>query len=137
MMWSGWLLSVPYRNLLSGQPLHHSKQSETGDMMKGSRLAEQLSNELGIIIEPSRISKYEDRGILTTPKRVGKYKNYTDQDYDKVKKIVVLSEFGIHLDDVRRYLLGMGKEELEHEFRDRIEKLEKIITVAKGIWSIR
>ena len=104
--------------------------------MRGHKLAELLAQELGIYVEPSRLNQYERRGVLSAPRRVGKYKNYTATDYDKVKKTVILSTLGVHLDDVRRYILGIGKEELEVEFRERMAKLSKVLAIAQDIWSV-
>lgn len=104
--------------------------------MKTEVLAQKLSEDLGIMIDTTRLAKYEARGVTRTPRKLGKYKDYTDNDFEKLRKVVLLSEFGVHLDDVRRYLMGMNSEELEAQFTSRIRKLEQLIKVAKRVWSI-
>lgn len=103
--------------------------------MKTEVIAQKLSTVLGITIETTRLSKYEARGVTRTPRKIGKYKDYTDNDFEKLKKVILLSEFGVHLDDVRRYLMGMNTEELEAQFRDRIAKLSQLVEVGKSMWS--
>jgi len=104
--------------------------------VKTDVLANQLSNELGIMIDLTRISKYEARGIVRTPRKLGRYKDYSLNDYDRMKKTILLSELGIPLDDVRRYLMGIQTQELEDVFRDRIRKLEKLIQVGRQVWNV-
>ena len=104
--------------------------------MKSDVLSNQLSNELGIMVDPTRLSKYEARGVIRTPRKLGKYKDYTENDYDRIKKTVLLSEFGIHLDDVRRYLMGLQAPELEEVFKDRIRKLERLVDVGKQVFNV-
>ena len=104
--------------------------------MKSDVLCNQLSNELGIMVDPTRLSKYEARGIIRTPRKLGKYKDYSDNDYDRIKKTVLLSEFGVHLDDVRRYLMGVQTPELEEVFKDRIRKLDKLVQLGRAVWNI-
>ena len=104
--------------------------------MKTSVLANQLSTELGIMVDPSRLSAYEGRGVIRTPRKLGKYKDYSENDYERIKKTVLLSEFGVHLDDIRRYLMGLQTPELEEVFKDRIRKLDRLVDVGKQVFNV-
>lgn len=104
--------------------------------MKSDVLSNQLGDELGIRIDPTRLTKYEAKGVIRSPRKLGKYKDYTDNDYDRIKKTILLSEFGVHLDDIRRYLMGLQTEELEGVFKDRIRRFEKLIAVGKEVWHV-
>ncbi len=104
--------------------------------MKSDVLSNQLSDELGIRIVPTRLTKYEAKGVIRTPRKLGKYKDYTANDYDRIKKTVLLSELGIHLDDIRRYLMGLQAPELEEVFKDKIRKMEKLVIVGKQVFNV-
>jgi DNA-binding transcriptional MerR regulator len=104
--------------------------------LKSDVLSNQLSVELGIRIDPTRLTKYESKGVIRTPRKLGKYKDYTPNDYDRIKKTVLLSELGIHLDDIRRYLMGLQTPELEEVFKDKIRKMEKLVVVGKQVFNV-
>ena len=104
--------------------------------MKSSMLADKLGIELGLRIDPTRLTKYEARGITRCPRKLGVYKDYTDHDYERIKKTIILAELGVPLDEVRRYLMGIQGPELEESFKERVRRQERLVCVAKTLWNI-
>ena len=75
--------------------------------MKATEVAKKLSKETGIHITLSRINRYEERGILPSPPRKGSRKDYTTDDIERLRKVIILSELGVPLPRIRAFFLGL------------------------------
>ena len=95
--------------------------------MRVTEVAKKLSEELSMYITLSRISRYEERGILPSPPKVKGIKDYSLDDIERLKTIIILSELGIPLSRVRSYLLDRDKCAVEVDVKMRITHLKRMI----------
>jgi DNA-binding transcriptional MerR regulator len=103
--------------------------------MRVSQVAEKLTMELGMFVNLSRIDKYEVRGTIATPRVVGKFKEYTDTDVDRLRKVVVLSELGVPLMDIRKLILGIDVESIVASVKQRIVEIKKLVAIAESFFT--
>jgi hypothetical protein len=98
--------------------------------MKTNMLLDRLSDELGITVRPLRIIKYHRKGIIPTPNKVGRIKDYTQEEYETIKRTIILGELGVY-----EYACEDTPEELKYRIKRRIVELEKLIKIAKQYWA--
>ena len=124
-------------NLLS--IVHTAKSILKGEKdMRVTDVARKLTSELGIHVTVERIYRYEERGILPNPSKKEGRKDYAPQDLERVKKIVILSELGVPLKEVRSYIVGQKRMEKVDEFKKRIYQVGRLVEIARMLsWDNR
>lgn len=87
--------------------------------------------ELGMFINLSRLDKYEERGTIPSPKTNGRFKEYSAIDVARLRKVVVLSELGVPLVEIRRLILGINVPEVVASIKSRIAEVKRLIIIAE------
>lgn len=82
-------------------------------------------NEVEKLLEipKATVRYYEDEGLVS-PSRAGNgYRDYSDEDIDRIKSIIVLRKIGVSIPDIRS--LFDGTAELDDVLRDTMSRLEQ------------
>ena len=71
-----------------------------------------ISQDLNYPVTESRIRKYETEGFLTVQRTDSQYRQFTDDDLETIKLIVVLGEIGLSLEKIKQYLTDNNPSEI-------------------------
>jgi len=97
-----------------------------------AEVAGKLSRELDTNVTESRVRNYEIEGLLTV-ERTGdnNARQFTDDDIEKIKIIIVLVDIGIAKEDIKIYLTEPTNARVVALIADRIGTISKFLPIAK------
>lgn len=95
-------------------------------------------NEIEKLLGISRanIRYYEKEGLLTVERKDNKYREYSNEDVETLKKIIVLRKIGLSIDEIRKYF--NSEEDLPiliEKSNRRIEELKDALKVSNKLKS--
>ena len=89
-------------------------------------------NEVEDLLNTPRanIRYYEKEGLINISRKENGYRNYSEEDIQRLKKIIILRKLGVSVEQIKDLLSGDA--ELSQVLEDTIVKLEKQVEELKG-----
>lgn len=81
-------------------------------------------------VSRANVRFYEQEGLLTIHRKANNYRDYTEENIEEIKKIILFRKLGFTVDEIKK--MKNGKLSLDTAAKANIERLEKEIQSLKG-----
>ena len=81
-------------------------------------------------VSRANVRFYEQEGLLTIHRKANNYRDYTDENIEELKKIILFRKLGFTVDEIKK--MKNGELSLDSAAAANIERLEKEIQSLKG-----